>query len=160
ALQHLVARHEVLRTSFEWEGDVPVQRVQADLTFELEKGNGHTAEEMMEAFVRPFDLSKAPLLRAALGELEGARSLLLIDMHHIISDGTTLSLLIEEFMALYEGKSLPAQRVQYKDYAQWQNQRMSSGVLEQQEAYWLKQYEGEVPVLDLQGDYPRPAVFS
>ncbi|WP_142671725.1 condensation domain-containing protein, partial [Bacillus velezensis] len=86
--------------------------------------------------------------------------LLLTDMHHIISDGVSVNTLIKEFGELYAGRSLAPMRLQYKDYAVWQRSFQEKEGYQKQEAYWLKRLEGELPVLELPADKPRPAVRS
>ncbi|WP_281944493.1 non-ribosomal peptide synthetase, partial [Paenibacillus tyrfis] len=88
------------------------------------------------------------------------RHLLLIDMHHIISDGVSMGILTKEFIRLYEGDQLPPLRIQYKDYAAWQQGEVHSRRLRKQEAYWLETFRGEIPVLDLPTDYKRPSIQS
>ncbi len=88
------------------------------------------------------------------------RHLLLTDMHHIISDGVSVNTLIKEFGELYAGRSLAPMRLQYKDYAVWQRSFQEKEGYQKQEAYWLKRLEGELPVLELPADKPRPAVRS
>ncbi|MCP5054196.1 MAG: hypothetical protein GY940_43920, partial [bacterium] len=110
--------------------------------------------------IRPFDLSNAPLLRVGLIKEEESKHLLMVDMHHIISDGSSLVVLIGDFMSLYNGKTLPAPQVSYKDFSQWQNSSIQKEIIKQQEFYWLSQFEGEVPALDLPVDYPRPSIQS
>nr|WGD59778.1 condensation domain-containing protein [Bacillus velezensis] len=88
------------------------------------------------------------------------RHLLLTDMHHIISDGVSVNTLIKEFSELYAGRSLAPMRLQYKDYAVWQRSFQKKEGYQKQEAYWLKRLEGELPVLELPADKPRPAVRS
>jgi amino acid adenylation domain-containing protein len=133
------------------------------------------AKSYIHSFIRPFDLSQAPLLRVGIAALshtppalrhhpawgtynsqEGKehKYLLMVDMHHIITDGTSVGYLIKEFMALYEGRDLPALRVRYKDYAAWQQREMQIEKIKRQEAYWLKQFQDDIPVLDIPVDYP------
>ncbi|MFD3262320.1 amino acid adenylation domain-containing protein, partial [Paenibacillus lentus] len=114
-------------------------------------------EEITERLVKPFDLTQAPLFRSAVIKTGEEKHLLYFDMHHIISDGVSLGILIEEFMKLYEGENLEPLRIQYKDYAVWQQQHMVSEAFERQEQYWLEALSGELPVLELPTDYPRPA---
>ncbi|MDW7618090.1 amino acid adenylation domain-containing protein, partial [Peribacillus simplex] len=161
AFKQLVQRHEALRTYYETvDGDI-VQRIQPNeaftLTFSQVDGTDVTA--IAKAFIRPFELDKAPLFRAELAQSHGGRYLL-IDMHHIISDGVSMSILIREFTKLYQGELLEPLRIQYKDFAQWQNEFLQSGGLKKQEAYWQNQFQGDVPVLHLPYDYERPAVQS
>ncbi|WP_407056310.1 condensation domain-containing protein, partial [Paenibacillus dendritiformis] len=103
--------------------------------------------------MRAFDLRQPPLLRARLLELQPDRHLLLFDMHHIISDGASMELFLRELAQLYEGAELPPLRIQYKDYAAWQQGEMQRERMRKQEAYWLDVFGGEIPVLDLPTDY-------
>ncbi|MCU0287192.1 MAG: amino acid adenylation domain-containing protein, partial [Acidobacteria bacterium] len=147
----LIARHEGLRTSFiEINGEL-VQRVHDHVEFEILAADTLPQQGQIRTFIQPFDLTRAPLLRVGL-----INRLLIVDMHHIISDGTSLAVLIEEFTRLYRGEELPFLRLQYKDYAAWQN-REKDGVLSRQRKYWLDQFYGEIPILDLPYDYNRPA---
>ncbi|WP_036702443.1 non-ribosomal peptide synthetase, partial [Paenibacillus sp. OSY-SE] len=163
ALQALIARHESLRTSFAIVDGEPVQRVAEQAMFEVsyEEAEEGKAEERIRAFLRPFDLGEAPLLRTAVLRLGEARHLLLFDMHHIVSDGISMSILVDEFVKLYAGEALEPLRLQYKDYAVWQREHYAdSRAYEQLEAYWVDQFAGELPVLSLPADHPRPAVRS
>ncbi|MGF9929652.1 amino acid adenylation domain-containing protein, partial [Paenibacillus ehimensis] len=160
AFRKLIARHETLRTGFEMaDGDV-VQRIydNVDFAVEYKAASEEEAETHIREFVRPFDLEQAPLLRVGLIELGPERHLLLYDMHHIISDGVSMGVLIREFVRLYEGEELPPLRVQYKDYAVWQQAEKAGERLKKQEAYWLDVFRGEIPVLHMPTDYARPAV--
>ncbi|WP_423057127.1 amino acid adenylation domain-containing protein [Bacillus velezensis] len=153
--RQLVERHESLRTSFETGPDgEPVQRIHDSVPFQLDEA------ESADAFVRPFCLEEAPLFRAALVKESEEHHLLLTDMHHIISDGVSVNTLIKEFGELYAGRSLAPMRLQYKDYAVWQRSFQEKEGYQKQEAYWLKRLEGELPVLELPADKPRPAVRS
>ncbi|HLP59628.1 MAG TPA: amino acid adenylation domain-containing protein [Candidatus Deferrimicrobium sp.] len=143
----LIARHEGLRTSFSEINGEWVQRIHDSVEFEI---TGSGKDDLIKNFIRPFDLSQAPLLRVGL-----LKQILIVDMHHIISDGTSLAVLIEEFMMLYQGEELAALPLQYKDYAAWQN-REKEGVLSRQQEFWLAEFAGEIPVLDLPYDYARP----
>ena len=107
---------------------------------------------------RPFDLSAGPLFRAVLVQLSQEEHILVVVMHHIITDGWSLGVFTRELEALYaafsEGKPspLPDLPVQYADYAAWQRERLQGEVLEGQVAYWKKKLEGELPVLQLPTD--------
>ncbi|MCM3268071.1 non-ribosomal peptide synthetase [Paenibacillus elgii] len=164
AFYGLLRRHATLRTSFELAADgEPVQRIAETGEFTLERirvtGEGE-AEAAMAGFIRPFDLGKAPLLRAALVEEAPQRHRLLFDMHHLISDGVSMNILLEELAQLYEGQEMPALRLQYKDYAVWQQADSDSERMSKQEAYWLEQLGGELPILELPTDYARPPARS
>jgi len=153
----LIARHQGLRTSFVEVDGEPVQVVHSpgDIEFSI---TGVSPGDLA-GFLRPFDLSRAPLLRVGLSAVEKG-NLLLLDMHHIISDGFSHQLLTREFTALYKGKELPPLRLHYKDVAAWQSLRAQSSSMKRQERYWSDLFSGGVPVLDLPPDFPRPAVQS
>ena len=91
--------------------------------------------DIAKSFIQPFELDQAPLFRVELAVVSG-KQYLMIDMHHIISDGVSMSLLLKEFTKLYKGESLEPLRIQYKDFAQWQNGYLRSGGQDQQAAYW------------------------
>ena len=158
----LIARHETLRTSFEMAGDVVIQKIAHDVDFWVETFEmmNKDADEQIRDFIRPFDLSQAPLLRVGLIKLNETSHYLLIDMHHIISDGVSMGILTKEFVELYDGKTLAEQRLQYKDFAQWQNKYLQSEKIREQEKYWLERFSGELPRLNMPLDYPRPAMQS
>ena len=163
AFKELIKRHESLRTSFEQDaGGDPVQRIHDEVPFTLQTTvlGARTEQEAAAAFIKPFDLSQAPLFRAQIVKVSDERHLLLVDMHHIISDGVSVNILIREFGELYNNRKLPALRIQYKDYAVWQEGFKTGDAYKTQGAYWLKQLEGELPVLDLPADHARPPVRS
>ncbi|MCU0286989.1 MAG: SDR family oxidoreductase, partial [Acidobacteria bacterium] len=160
----LIKRHETFRTSFHMIDDQPVQRIYDEVKFEIEylatedTEDTEGTEKKIKHFIRAFDLTQAPLLRVGLLKKEADRHLLLIDMHHIISDGVSHLILVKEFTALYENQTLPELHLQYKDYAEWQYSIPCRQAIKKQEGYWLHEWEGETPVLDIPFDYPRPVV--
>ena len=172
AVKELIARHESLRTSFEMLDERPVQRIHGQVAFELEvfelegqKGHKrHKGQELVDQiiqeFIRPFDLAKAPLIRSALIETADGDHIWVVDVHHIVSDGTSHIILGEDFQALYQGRELPPLNLHYKDFSNWQNRFLTSGHLEKQQQYWLTKLSGEIPRLDLAGDFPRPHLFT
>jgi len=167
AIKTLIALHESLRTSFHMANEEPVQKIHKKVDFKIEYDeifNSLTSDRqglpIISPLIRPFDLSQAPLLRAAVIETEGGRCWLMVDMHHIISDGISLSVFIKGLMRLYEGESLPELQLQYRDYSQWQSRQLDSGELEAQENYWVQEFKGEIPSLNMPLDYPRPPVQS
>ncbi|WP_281277899.1 non-ribosomal peptide synthetase [Paenibacillus xylaniclasticus] len=160
-LRSLVQRHEILRTSFHWVDGAPVQKISEEVNWSLQRvdGRGMELDEAAKTFIRPFDLSVGSLMRAALVQLEENRYALLFDMHHIISDGVSMSILVREFGELYQGNKLPELTIQYKDYACWQQEQAQTIRRMEQEAYWTKQFE-DVPILELPVDYARKPVQS
>ncbi|MZQ80588.1 amino acid adenylation domain-containing protein [Paenibacillus sp. 5J-6] len=162
ALNALVARHEALRTSFELVGGEAVQRIHptVELSVRYMQASEEEVAEQIAGFVRAFDISQAPLMRVGMMTLTEDRHLLLFDMHHIISDGMTLNVLIGDWLRLYEGQTLSPLKLQYKDYACWQQELVEQGALQKQEAYWLEQLSGELPLLDVPADFARPSIRS
>lgn len=165
AFKELIRRHESLRTSFLQVDGEPKQKIHDNMDFELEyldegPSGTHTPYplSLISSFIRPFDLSRLPLMRARLVKTGEARHLFILDMHHIITDGFSMNTFIRELVALCRGETLPPLKNQYKDFSLWQYDRLLSGKLKLQEDYWLNLFSGEVPVLDILTDFPRPAV--
>ncbi|MCP4148589.1 MAG: AMP-binding protein, partial [bacterium] len=175
----LIRRHESFRTTFLMKGGTPVQKVHPTVPFKIEimqpTTDGSDSEQLTAAqrtFFRPFDLGQAPLLRVGMLKLKPAPAgptsktlrqtgkFLLLDMHHIITDGTSQEVLIKEFFAINDGENLPLLKLQYKDYAEWQNSNKQTELMKRQEETWLKIFAGELPVLNLPTDYPRPEIQS
>ncbi|WP_081735117.1 non-ribosomal peptide synthetase [Paenibacillus gorillae] len=178
AFLEMIRRHESLRTTFHHEEDEFRQRVHAEPVFTLERGarlrmaagkmlaeggdeglfNGISS--LMERFIHRFDLGSLPLFRAGLLALGEERHLLLLDFHHIITDGVSVSVLLQELTTLYGGGELPEMDIQYKDYTVWQEERIGNEVYMEHERYWLQAFEGELPLLELKTALPRPELQS
>jgi len=162
-VSRIVNRHEILRTSFDLLDYTAVQRVREDIDFKVDyydtdgmdvTGEDAVVDALLGDFVKPFDLSAPPLFRVALIKCPGDKHLLFIDMHHIIQDGTSLGVLTGEFHQLYEGVELRPLRIQYRDFAAWQNKRLQSAEIKKQEEYWLNLFSGELPQMELPTDFP------
>ncbi|MDI3412126.1 condensation domain-containing protein [Bacillus sonorensis] len=140
AIHALIRRHESLRTRFVLKEGVPMQIVEEDVPFSLPHtcGTEADAERWVDSIVQPFDLSAAPLFRAGVMSISNERHLLVIDMHHIIADGMTMSIFINEFNALYQGFELKPLRIQYKDFAVWQNSRIQKRPIGQKKHIGLR----------------------
>lgn len=171
AFRELVNRHEMLRTSFHMVEGEPVQHIHEHMDFrvhyseDLQHYNSveelqHIIGNVIYEFVKPFDLAKAPLFRVEMVKLGDEKHLLLVDMHHIISDAVSVNIITEEFIHLYNQEKLPKLKLQYKDYAVWQKERVHEDAVKRQEEYWLDVFKGEIPVLKLPTDFPRPLVLS
>ncbi|MDQ1353206.1 MAG: hypothetical protein QG657_3512, partial [Acidobacteriota bacterium] len=167
SFRRLILRHESFRTSFHLMGDEPVQKIHDTVAFAIEYKYPSTdytdytdekANNFIHSFIRPFDLSQAPLMRVALIKKEKGDHLLMVDMHHIVSDGMSMEILIRDFTALFSGNELPGINLQYKDYTEWQNRESERLLLPGK--YWEKEFAGEIPILELPTDYPRPSVQS
>ena len=176
ALNAIVERHESLRTTFQMVDAQPLQVISPraalvlplhDLTHLPETARAAEAHRLMlENLKQPFDLANGPLMRAALFRLNLEDHMLLVTMHHIISDGWSISVLVHELAALYNSCSLgapailPDLPIQYADYAQWQRSWLTGEVFETQLDYWKKQVEDAPPILEVPTDRLRPAVQS
>ncbi|MCP4158150.1 MAG: SDR family NAD(P)-dependent oxidoreductase, partial [bacterium] len=161
----LIKRHESLRTTIENLGNQPVQKIHDNVAFEIEyydleaeakPGKEPNPYPVIKRFIRPFLLTQAPLLRVGLIKIRSGEHLLMLDMHHLVTDGISSDIFIKDFMALYTGEKLPPLRIQYKDYAQWQQNEKGKEKLIKQEKYWLEELAGEIPELRLPLDFSRP----
>ncbi|MBL6446728.1 hypothetical protein JMN32_10420, partial [Fulvivirga sp. 29W222] len=165
AFERLITRHESLRTSFIVIDDEPQQKIQDSVAFSLEHYQASEKElpEVIKAFVRPFDLNQGPLIRVGLIESteEGVTDqVLMVDIHHIITDGISQKVLVSDFMTLYNGDTLPPLELQYKDYAEWQQSEGQQERKARQKDFWKEVFTDEVHKLDLPTDYPRPRVMD
>jgi amino acid adenylation domain-containing protein len=150
ALAEVIRRHEVLRATFHEEAGRPVQRIAPSVPVPLP-----VVEEIRREAIR---LEEGPLLRARLLRLGDDDHVLSLDVHHIVSDGWSLGVLVRELTALYAGETLPELPIQYADYAAWQRERLTGEALEEELAWWRERLAGLPPSLDLPFDRPRPAV--
>ncbi|HVR95060.1 MAG TPA: amino acid adenylation domain-containing protein, partial [Thermoanaerobaculia bacterium] len=167
-LGEIVRRHEALRTVFAAPEGVPIQVIQPPAPFALPlvdlSGLPESAREaqalvlLAAEAVRPFDLARGPLLRGGLLRLAGEEHVLALTVHHIVSDGWSMGILIRELAA--RPSSLPELPVQYADFAVWQRSWLQGEVLEREIAFWRAQLDGLPPLLDLPADRPRPAAQS
>lgn len=169
AFRAVIRRHESLRTCFISSRGVPRQKIlpDGDWAFELDRVDltGAASPEaagllhIQEEFARPFDLSRAPLLRARVFRVAAERWLLSLVVHHIVADGWSLSVLLRDLQASYaRAADLPAVPIQYRDYSQWMAGRLEH--LRQERAFWEKTLAPPLPVLHLPADYPRPAALG
>ncbi len=158
----LIARHDVLRTHFDIINDQIAQIVEDVIPFTLlsETSTSDSLDTIYSDFIKPFDLSKAPLFRAKAVTLKDNKMLLLLDMHHIISDGTSLSILLQELCDLYNGKTLPEKQVDYKDFTLWEKEQFEKEEFKQSKDFWVNQYQDEIPLLNMPTTYARPSIQS
>ncbi|WP_042955972.1 condensation domain-containing protein, partial [Pseudomonas aeruginosa] len=165
----LVARHETLRTRFRLEGGRSYQQVQPAVSVSIEReqfGEEGLIERIQAIVVQPFDLERGPLLRVNLLQLAEDDHVLVLVQHHIVSDGWSMQVMVEELVQLYAAYSrglevaLPALPIQYADYALWQRSWMEAGEKERQLAYWTGLLGGEQPVIELPLDHPRQPLRS
>ncbi len=159
AFTRLIDRHEPLRTTFRQEGDRAVQVIHASLPFEMKVDTATDARLWVETEAkRPFDLLQGPLLRVRLLQLAEDDHVLVLTLHHIVADGQSMPVLVDELVQFYQGVELPPLAIQYADFAAWQRQWMEAGEKARQLSYWTQQLGGELPVLELPLDRPRPSM--
>jgi amino acid adenylation domain-containing protein/non-ribosomal peptide synthase protein (TIGR01720 family) len=176
AFASLVARHETLRTVFAAQADDSMLQVPAKAPLLIEQVDFSTlpatareqavADAAERQSVLPFDLGSGPLLRVTLLKLAEQEHVLLLTLHHIVSDGWSMNVLIDEFIRCYDAfdagtqPQLPPLPIQYSDYALWQRRWLEAGEQGRQLDYWQVQLGDEHPVLELPTDHPRPAMPS
>lgn len=171
-LAAVVERHAALRTTFGTVDDQPVQFISATLTVPIEEidmqHTPHTLEDITNLAVaaarQPFDLARGPLCRIKLLCLAEEEHVVVLTMHHIIGDGASIRVLFQDairvYAALVSGQKpqFPELSIQYVDFAAWQRQWLQGEQLERLLGYWQSQLQGQLPVLQLPTDRPRPAV--
>ncbi|HEX7243641.1 MAG TPA: amino acid adenylation domain-containing protein, partial [Longimicrobiaceae bacterium] len=172
SLSEVVRRHEALRTVFPARGGRPVQSVlpPAPLALPVEElegaGEAVLRERLRTEARRAFDLEAGPLFRARLFRRGGEEHVLLLCMHHVVSDGWSMEVMLRELAALYPAyaaggePALPLLPVQYADFAVWQREHLAGEATERQLAYWRERLAGAPAVLELPSDRPRPSVHS
>lgn len=174
SFRDLIERHEIIRTVFQEKGEELRQFIKTsqefnfrltyiDLQHEINQSE-KLSEIIEQEITHSFDLSQGPLLRACLLQLEDQKYVFSFVMHHIISDAWSMQLLVKELLINYnfakQGDKIQTNplKIQYKDYASWQQKSLLEGRLKEHKYFWLNLFEGELPLLELPCDYPRPLV--
>ncbi|MEB2302389.1 amino acid adenylation domain-containing protein [Lysinibacillus xylanilyticus] len=155
--EKLIRRHEAFRTSFHREGNQIVQRIhhKMEIDFEFKEISKSNSRTIIEESIQPFELSKAPLVRMKVFAISHHHFLLFLDMHHIISDGTSLNYVIDELFTAYRNKGQLTEEpmaIQQKDFAEWQKYIYEQPEMKEKEHYWLKTFR-EIPESNLPYDY-------
>lgn len=159
SIRRIIERHESLRTSFFEKEGIIYQRIEelGDWRADFERIREEELQEKLQSCRRPFDLAKAPLVRAKIFETE-FRTILFLDMHHIISDGTSMGIFVREFMDDFEGRPLTPLEIQYKDFSDWQSKYLKTEEVKRQEEFWKGIFADRVPLLRLPQDHEHPPV--
>ncbi|MGI6168579.1 MAG: amino acid adenylation domain-containing protein [Christensenellales bacterium] len=162
AFSKLIERHDALRTSFVLQKGELWQVVsrRAKLEFEHYACAPRQLRTLLKNIMRPFDLQAPPLMRLALVDIGQDRTIMFIDMHHSIGDQRSVEILLNELAELYAGDTLVGKELEYKDYAVWQQEFFQSDEMGRQREFWQEALNGELPLLNLHTDKPRPAVQS
>ena len=160
AFQQLIDRNEILRTRFDLYRDEPVQIVEDQLEFHIPVID--SSEDQLEArvaqFIQPFDLAACPLIRAELLRFSDRQSVLLFDIHHIIADAMSLDIIMMDLIKIYHNEELREQTLQFRDYAVWEHDYLTSDQMKSHHDYWMNRFSTDPPILDFPLDFPRPAV--
>ena len=176
AIDMVVERHEILRTAFRKDDSgqarqwvMPSGKMEVDLTC-LDWSEGLQGRQEADEYIRrqissqPFDLERAPLFRVVVIKLSGGRSIICYTMHHIITDAWSTKILVHDVFVVYrsiqqgERAALPPLRIQYKDFAVWQQAQLETPAFQAHEEYWLNKFQGELPALDLVPNVTRPPI--
>ena len=160
-IQKLITRHDAWRSIF-CKIDEPRLVIREHIPFALDYRECHPHEinAVLRSLIRPFDLLKGPLFRFHLLKSGGQEYVLFADFHHSISDGISIYHFVQELLDLYLDNRLDPLPVQYKDYIYWERENIKSEKMISQREYWLKQLEGDMPLLEIPTDFQRPVIFN
>ena len=156
--KQLISHYKILRTKFIIINEEPVQQILDETNFELEYFNASEkdVQKILKDFIRPFDLGRDLLIRVGLIELSDNEHILILDMHHIITDGVSNGILMKAFMTLYSNETLPDLHLQFNDYAEWQQSEEQQKEIVKQKQFWLNLFEEVPSVIELPTDFKRP----
>ncbi len=165
AFNKLIEKHSSFRTSFRLIDNKPMQFIEKNIKIKIEEKHisSRDMRKIIDTFPSPFNLANAPLLHVGMYILDNCKTLILVDTHHIIVDGTSLNIMIRDFCDIYNNKMISKKdsQISYKDFSVWENKEISSKRQDTIENYWLSKFKDKsIPVLNLPYDYPRPVVKS
>ncbi|OOM76971.1 gramicidin S synthase 2 [Clostridium puniceum] len=160
SLDSLIIRHEALRTSIIEIDDGPKQKIKNSVNLDIVylEEDREKISNVIGEFRKPFDLKKAPLLRVCVIKVDEFEHVMVFDMHHIISDGISIGILIQDFAKFYNGEELEELPIQYKEFCHWKNNMMVSKAIISMEEFWINKFNDGVPILELPTDFPRPGI--
>ena len=156
-INKLIEKHSILRTHFELQDGKLMQKIEPQYNFKLnvKEENTKDLEKIFSNFVRPFELLKQPLFRFELAILKNKKAFLMLDMHHSISDGASLNILLKDLCNIYNDEEQMEEAIEYKDFAEWEYKKIEAGEFKQSENYWMEQFKDEIPTLNLPTSYKR-----
>ncbi|MDP4180244.1 MAG: aminotransferase class III-fold pyridoxal phosphate-dependent enzyme [Bacillota bacterium] len=157
-LEQLAKRHQMLRAGFEIIEGKQAQKIHDNVSLEAiyKKGSEAELDKYIKAFIAPFDLSQPPLVRVLVVEINPEKFLFAVDFHHIISDGITMGIFVQEFIRLYEGKPVFPVEKSYTDYVQLEENYFLNEEFNSHKQFWKEKLSGEIPELSLPADFKRP----
>lgn len=169
AINELISKHEALRSSFHYDGKDIVHKIEDESTINIdvmevnkeeyinEEKYNEAIDKIIRGWIRPFDISQAPLIRAGIIKLVDS-AVVLIDTHHIISDGTTTTILAKDLAKILRGEKVEYNKVQFKEYATWEKKQELKGKWDKHTQYWVDMYKNGIPVLELVKDEERERI--
>ncbi len=161
AIQEVVTRHESLRTIFVMRNGEIVQKIMEQVIVPFHVSDEcKTIDSTIREVIKPFDLENGPLIHVYLMKESAEHSYLFVDIHHIVTDGESFKIIMEEVSALYNGKPLEPVKFQYKDFSEWQNKRILAGEMKKQEEYWEHVFQNGIPKLAIPTDFQRPSTMT
>jgi len=157
ALSKLVDLHRALNSSFQMGDTMPFQRYSPrKLDIQWVRAEESQLESLYTQFVRPFHLADDLLIRVCIVRCAANNHCIFFDVHHLVADGVSMNILIEDFVRLYTGQDVMQPKYEYKDYTVWQNSPAAAPFYQKQEAFWLEHLKGKLPILNMPSDFPRP----
>ena len=163
AVNKVVERHEILRTYFEIsENSQIVQKIVPKIYVNIDEVNSETndIDEIFNKYQDTFDLKNPPLFKIYLVKLPNNKCLLMLNIHHIIFDGGSLKIFLNEVINLYNDEKLEKLPIDYKDFSEWENEQLKNNKFDDSKKFWKKQFINEVPILNMPTTYPRPVKRS
>lgn len=161
--KEIIKKQNSFRTSFLIVNNTIMQKINSSVKFAINTFKNKSTEinNLINNFSKPFNLKNAPLLRVELHYLDNKKTLLLLESHHIIMDGTSLKILINDFCKLYSGNSIDNLDIEYKDFSTWENKFLESTMIKESENYWLNKFKNsELPTINLPYDFNIPSSRS
>lgn len=162
AVLKLIRRHEILRSAFCLIDGEPKLKFYDGIDFKLHVSTVQSEflKQELKQRVRPYNLARAPLFRFELLKFTDETFVLFVDFHHIISDGVSMSLIVDEMLQLYKGSNLPELDIDFKDYILWERSKLYENKYIQQSSFWFEQFADGVPVLKIPTDFTRPSLMG
>lgn len=161
-LNKIIERHEAFRTFFEINNGEIRQKILKDASINIEHTNINSkdVDKYFKKFNTEFNLDKAPLLKAMVLYLDNNHTMLFISMHHIISDGSSMQILLNEFCKIYNEEELPKNKFTYRDFINYENYFRGSDTFNKNKEFWLNEFSDEIPTLNMPTNFSRPASFT
>ena len=151
----LLEKHSGLRTTFKIINGELMQKIERtkNIKLDVKKNDLLDLDKIFKNFVKPFKLTNSQLIRMELNELKDGRAFFIIDIHHSICDGTSLTILLNELLKTYNGEKIEEEKIEYKDFAEWEYKKLQNKELKNVEEYWINQFKEDIPILDIPTTY-------